>query len=84
MAPGLCSTYEGGSILSDRVAYRLQQFFEVKYTNILTIMSIALQSFQILHEEYGLFNVKRGMIGIAGNLTAPRVKVWCNQDFSNP
>lgn len=44
-----CAIYQKGSILTERIPYRLSQFCNIPYEEVLTIIRIALQSFKTLH-----------------------------------
>jgi hypothetical protein len=69
------------SILTERIPYRLSQFRNIPYQEMLSIIKTCFKAFKILYDEYGLFKIKSTMLGIN---CQHRVKVWHHTDFSNP
>lgn len=76
-----CAIYQKGSILTERIPYRLSQFCNIPYEEALSIIKIALQSFKTLHIEYGLFSVRSTMMGVNFQ---NQIKVWLHTDLSAP
>lgn len=46
----ICGFYQNGSILAERIPYRLSQFSNIPYEESLFILKQALSSFQLLYD----------------------------------
>lgn len=60
----LCGFYQQGSILTERIPYRLSQFSNLPYEEMLFVLKLALRAYLMIHSEYGLFLVRSTMVGI--------------------
>ena len=82
LAPGgLCGVYQSGSLLLERIPYRLCQFSNIPYSEIVSILHQCLKYFSILHDSYGLFLIRNTMVGFSRDGT---LKIWHNTDFWQP
>jgi len=46
----LCGVFQEGSILTERIPYRLSQFCNIPYQEIIPILRAVLKSYKVLHE----------------------------------
>ena len=73
--------YKKGTILTERILYRLSQFCNIPYEETLYMIKIALMSYRELYLEYGLFYVRSTMLGINHQ---NQLKIWHHTDLSHP
>jgi hypothetical protein len=76
-----CGSETNGSILLERIPYRLCQFCDIPKADALSLMWHCLKGYQELHSWNGLFNVQSTMIGFDRFF---RPKVWHHTDLSSP
>lgn len=75
----ICGMFQQGSVLIERIPYRLSQFSGLPYDESIAILRRALRGFRVLHGEYGLFQVRSTMICINSQR---EIKVWHHTDLS--
>jgi hypothetical protein len=77
----ICSLGQSASILTERIPYRLSQFCNIPYLEMVTVLRTCLKVYKILYAEYGLFRVRSTMLGIN---CQRQLKVWHHTDLSSP
>jgi hypothetical protein len=77
----MCGMYQKGSLLTERIPYRLSQFCNVPYEEVLGIIKNSLKGFKSIYDEYGMFLVRSTMLGINHQ---SQLKLWHHTDYSQP
>ncbi len=77
----VCGNSKLGSILIQRIPYRLCQFKNLSYNDAISIISKCLKGYNKLYQKYGIFKPKTTMICLDSNY---HIKVWHHTDLSSP
>lgn len=58
-----CGEVARGSLFTERICYRLSEFANIKYPEILMILRKCIEGYNILYQNFGLFFIRSTMIG---------------------
>jgi hypothetical protein len=75
----MCGNSQKGSILTERISYRLCQFKGIPHTDALPMLALLLEGYNTLYSIYGLFIVQSTMVGLDHD---NNIKIWHHTDFS--